>query len=197
MERFIMGQGNFSTKPIILYHINGYFVVRFANEEERDIVLCSGPHHLLRRPVIMKPWVPEFNFKDEILSTIPLWVKLPNLPLNCWNSVVLSKIGSSLGKPLYADECKTQTNRISFARILVEVDVTRPLAKVTKIQDPKGKIVEQKIWYEWKPIFFLKCLQVGQSCVDKEAAPVQIQKKSQGQGQRKEWIPTTSKAQGI
>ncbi|XP_015169930.1 uncharacterized protein [Solanum tuberosum] len=142
MERFIMGQGNFSTKPIILYHIDGYFVVRFANEEDRDMVLCSGPHHLLRRPVIMKPWVPEFNFKEEILTTIPLWVKLPNLPLNCWNSVVLSKIGSSVGKPLYADECTTQTSRISFARILVEVDVTRPLAKVIKIQDPKGKIVE-------------------------------------------------------
>ncbi|KAG5575831.1 hypothetical protein H5410_055965 [Solanum commersonii] len=55
MERFIMGQGTFSTKPIILYHVDGYFVVRFANEEERDKVLCSGPHHLLRRPVIMKP----------------------------------------------------------------------------------------------------------------------------------------------
>ncbi|KAK6789451.1 hypothetical protein RDI58_013251 [Solanum bulbocastanum] len=42
---------------------------------------------------------------EEILTTIPLWVKLPNLSLNCWNAVVLSKIGSSLGKPLYADEC--------------------------------------------------------------------------------------------
>ncbi|KAH0682845.1 hypothetical protein KY289_020597 [Solanum tuberosum] len=159
MERFIMGQGNFSTKPIILYHIDGYFVVRFANEEERDMVLCSGPHHLLRRPIIMKPWVLEFNFKEEILTTIPLWVKLPNMPLNCWNSVVLSKIGSSVGKPLYVDECTTQTSRISFARILMEIDVTRPLAK--------------------------KCLQVGHACVDKQAAPIQIQKKSQGQGQRK------------
>ncbi|WMV45432.1 hypothetical protein MTR67_038817 [Solanum verrucosum] len=194
MERFIMGQGKFSTKPIILYHIDGYFVVRFANEEERDMVLCSGPHHFLRRPVIMKPWVPKFNFKEEILTTIPLWVKLPNLPLNCWNSVVLSKIGSSVGKPLYDDECTTQTSRISFARILVEVDLTRPLEKVIKIQDPKGKIVEQKVWYEWKPIFCQKCLQVGHACVDKQAAPTQIQKKSQGQGQRKEWIPTTSKA---
>ncbi|KAH0745961.1 hypothetical protein KY285_007618 [Solanum tuberosum] len=108
MERFLMGQGTFSTKPVILYHVDRYFVVRFANEEERDKVLCSGPHHLLRRPVIMKPWVSEFNFKEETLTTIPLWIKLSNLPLNYWNSIVLSKIGSSLGKPLYADECTTQ-----------------------------------------------------------------------------------------
>ncbi|KAK6784251.1 hypothetical protein RDI58_017705 [Solanum bulbocastanum] len=52
---------------------DGYFVVRFANEEERDMVLFLRPHHLLRRPVIMKPWVLEFNFKEEILTTIPLW----------------------------------------------------------------------------------------------------------------------------
>ncbi|XP_015169869.1 uncharacterized protein [Solanum tuberosum] len=197
MERFIMGQGTFTNKPIKLYHIDGYFVVRFANAEERDMVLCSGPHHLLRRPVIMKPWVPEFNFKEEILTTIPLWVKIPNLPLNCWNSVVLSNIGSSLGNPLYADECTTQTSRISFARILVEVDVTRPLAKVIKIKYPKGRIVEQKVWYEWKPMFCQKCLQVGHSCVDKPTAPIQVQKQGQGQRQRKEWIPTTNKEQGI
>ena len=48
---------------------------------------------------------------------------------------MLSKIGSSLGKPLYADECTTQTSRISFARI----------SNVIKIQDPKGRVVEQQV----------------------------------------------------
>ncbi|KAK6789941.1 hypothetical protein RDI58_013741 [Solanum bulbocastanum] len=58
MERFILAQGVFSTKPVILVHIDGYFVVRFANEGERDMVLCSGPHYLMRRPIIIEPWVP-------------------------------------------------------------------------------------------------------------------------------------------
>ncbi|KAK4737685.1 hypothetical protein R3W88_001382 [Solanum pinnatisectum] len=167
MERFILEQGTFTNKPVILYHKDGYFVVRFANEGERDMVLCSGPHYLMRRPVIMKPWVPEFNFKEEILTTIPLWVKLPNLPLNCWNEVVLSKIGSILGKPLYADECTSQVNRISFARILVEVDI--------------------KVWFEWKPIFCQKCLQVGHSYVEKPYT--QVLKKGLTQDKKKEWVP--------
>ncbi|XP_015170646.1 uncharacterized protein [Solanum tuberosum] len=162
---------------------------RFANEEERDKVLCAGPHYLLKRPVIMKPWLPEFNFKEEILTTIPLWIKLPNLPLNCWNFVVLSKIGSSLGKPLYADECTTQASRISFVRILIEIDVTRPLPKMIKIRDPKGKMLDQQVWYEWKPLFCQKCLQVGHSCVDKPK--VILAKRGQGLGQRKEWRQTT------
>ncbi|KAK4737473.1 hypothetical protein R3W88_001170 [Solanum pinnatisectum] len=153
MERFILEQGTFTIKPVTLYYKDEYYVVGFANEEERDRVLCSGPYYLMRRPIIMKPWVLEFNFKEEILTTIPLWVKLPNLPLNCWNVVVLSKIESSLGKPLYANECTSQMNRISFVRILVEVDITRPLPKVIKMHDPKGKVLEQQVWFEWKPIF--------------------------------------------
>ncbi|KAG5584805.1 hypothetical protein H5410_045239 [Solanum commersonii] len=89
-------EDSLSIKPVILYHID-------------------GSHYLMRGPVIMKPRVPDFNFKEEILTTIPLWIKLPNLPLNRWNPVVRSKIRSILGQPLYADECTTQTNRISFA----------------------------------------------------------------------------------
>ncbi|KAG5599650.1 hypothetical protein H5410_031020 [Solanum commersonii] len=123
----------------------------FANEKERDRVLCSGPHCLLRRPIIMKPWDQDFNFKEEILTTIPLWI--------------------NLGKPLYADECTTQTSRISFARILVEMDITRILPNVIKIQDPKRRVLEQQVRYEWKLIFCQKCLQVGHSCIAKPGAP--------------------------
>ncbi|KAG5576616.1 hypothetical protein H5410_056750, partial [Solanum commersonii] len=181
MERFIMGQGTFTNKPIKLYHIDGYFVVRFANAEERDMVLCSGPHHLLRSSVIMKPWVAEFNFKEEILTTIPLWVKLPNMPLNCWNLVVLSKIGSSLRTPLYADECTTQTSRISFARILVEVDVTRPLAKVIKIKYPKGRRVEQKFGMNGSQCFARNVYKWGTH----EKSVHEKDETSQGQEERK------------
>lgn len=90
MERFIAVQSKSTTKPAMLYHNDGYFVVRLENEEERDKVLCSDSHYMMRKPVIMKSWTPEFNFKEEILTTIPLWVKLANLPLNCWMSIVVA-----------------------------------------------------------------------------------------------------------
>lgn len=145
MVRFINSQNIYEQKPEILYHSNGYYVVRFENKEDRDKILCSGLYHPIRRPIIMKPWTPKFNFKEEILNTIPLWIKLSNLPLNCWNAVVLSKIGSRLGQPLYADEYITQASRISFARILVEIDITKELPKSVKIKDVKGKYMN--IWW--------------------------------------------------
>lgn len=148
IDRFINNQPKFTRKPIILYHGDGYCAIRFANKEDRDKILCLRPYHIMRRPVIIKPWTSDFNFKEEILTTIPLWVKLPNLPLNCWNTVVLSKIGSKLGQPLYVDECTTQASRITFARIMVEMDVTKELPKEVKIQDARRKIFEQRVVYE-------------------------------------------------
>ncbi|WMV32217.1 hypothetical protein MTR67_025602 [Solanum verrucosum] len=55
------------------------------------------------KPVIVKPWTTNFNFKDEVLKVIPLWVKFPNLPLNCWGTKSLSRITSVLGKPICAN----------------------------------------------------------------------------------------------
>ncbi|KAH0659286.1 hypothetical protein KY290_028847 [Solanum tuberosum] len=49
MEMFIVAQRSFSAKPVVLYHSNGYFVVKFANEEERDKVLCAGPHYFAQK----------------------------------------------------------------------------------------------------------------------------------------------------
>ncbi|KAH0682372.1 hypothetical protein KY289_020124 [Solanum tuberosum] len=37
------------------------------------------------------------------------------------------RIASAIGIPMFADECTTKQMRISFARMLVEVDVTKPL----------------------------------------------------------------------
>ncbi|XP_019239041.1 PREDICTED: uncharacterized protein LOC109219080 [Nicotiana attenuata] len=103
MERFLSSVGKFSRKPQIYYHNEGYFVIRFSNLEERDQILYSGPHTVNNKLVIMKAWTEDFNIHDEVLKTIPLWVRFPNLPLNCWSMKALCKIGSTLGNPMCHD----------------------------------------------------------------------------------------------
>lgn len=110
----------------------------------------------------------DFDFNDEVLQTVPLWVKYPNLPLNCWSMDSLSRI-SSLGIPLYADDCTIKVDRISFARILVEIDVVREFPKKIKVEDPSSRIFEQVVQYEWVPEYHLKCMQIGNKCQAKEA----------------------------
>ncbi|XP_019235098.1 PREDICTED: uncharacterized protein LOC109215480 [Nicotiana attenuata] len=164
MERFIAGQGSFSVKPKVYYHNEGYFVVNFASLEERNLVMYSGPHMINNRPIVVKQWTANFDFDEEDLKTIPIWVKLPNLPLSCWSASALSKIGSGLGQPIYADACTSNIERISYARILVEVDVTKELPKSIKVKDPKGRVMVQEVWYDWKPSYRAKCMRIGHNC---------------------------------
>ncbi|KAG5581908.1 hypothetical protein H5410_052535 [Solanum commersonii] len=114
--------------------------------EDRDEVIFSGPYTMSSRPVIVKAWYPNFNFNNEVLRMIPLWVKLPNLPLNCW--------GQGLIKQNW--KCTSCIDRISFVRILVEIDITQVLPTHVKVQDPNGRMFEQSIKYEWKPSYTTK-----------------------------------------
>lgn len=63
-------------------------------------------------------WTPNFDFDKEVLNVIPIWVKLPNMPLNCYSENSHSIIASLLEVPLYADECTAKVLRVSFSRIL-------------------------------------------------------------------------------
>lgn len=90
--------------------------------------------------MIVKQWSSTFNFHKEVLKVVPIWVKFPNLHLNRWSETSLSRIRSLLGVPLFADECTSKTLRVSYARILIEMDVTKELLKEVKITDPNGNI---------------------------------------------------------
>ena len=51
---------------------------------------------------------------------MPVWVRLPHLPLHCWISDSLEAIGNKLGK--YIDTA-VRKDQYSYARICVEVDL--------------------------------------------------------------------------
>lgn len=91
-------------------------------------------------------------------------MKFPNLPLNCLSEDSPSRISRQLDNPVYADECTTKMQRISFARVLIKMDVTEPLHKLIKVQDPNGRCFEQQIWYDWVLKYCEKCLLIGHDC---------------------------------
>lgn len=125
--------------------------MKFTYLEDRDVVLYSGPYTIRSKPIIIKAWSPNFNFDTKVLQTIPIWVQLPNLPLNCWSMDSLSRIESDMGISIYVDECTTKIKRISYARFLVEMNITKPLPHSIKVMDPTWKIFEQHIEYDWVP----------------------------------------------
>ncbi|KAK4736663.1 hypothetical protein R3W88_000360 [Solanum pinnatisectum] len=160
IERYIAAQWNYIAKPKVFYH----FLVRFGSFEDRDEVLYSGPHMLRNKPIIVKTWAADFDLGKEIMQTIPVWVKFPNLPLNCWGIQSLSRISSGLGIPLFVDECTTQIERVFYAKVLIEMDISQKLPVDIKVEDPNGREFTQKVIYEWVPVYCPKCLIIGHKC---------------------------------
>ncbi|XP_058734025.1 uncharacterized protein LOC131605717 [Vicia villosa] len=130
-------------------------------------------------PLLLRDWKPGFSLKEDMLRTLPIWVKLPLLRLYQWGVRSLNKIGSALGNPLVTDECIASKARVSYARILVEVDVTQELKNMVTIKDAEGRKLKQSVEYEWKPLFCGKCQTFGHICKEKwqPKAPAPEEKK--------------------
>ncbi|XP_019241499.1 PREDICTED: uncharacterized protein LOC109221473 [Nicotiana attenuata] len=107
-----------------------------------------------------------------------------------WGKDSLSRLGSAIGVPLFA-ECTANHSRISFAGMLIEVNITKPLPTGVTIQDPSGKMYKQVVRFEWQPEFCSDCQQLGHICKHNEEVqgrPQKIQKvNSKAHQPAKEW----------
>lgn len=183
LKNYLKSQCNITGNVEIYYHNDGYFVVKCESGAEKEKLLFEGPYMIASRPVIIKEWRANFCLEDEVLKEVPLWIRLPNLPLHCWSVDSLSRIGSVIGRPLCADECTSHQSRISYARMLVEVDITKPLVYKIPITGENGLELLQQVYYEWVPLFCQKCQKVGHMCREK-AQGTRVQEQAQ-----KQWIP--------
>lgn len=57
------------------------FVLSSSTEWER--VLSGGPYVMYSRTLLLKLLLPWFKFGTNELTTLPLWVTFPHLPLEC------------------------------------------------------------------------------------------------------------------
>lgn len=114
-----------------------------------------------RKPVIVKPWKSDMEITKEQMENIPIWVRMVGLDVKYWGQTSLAKIVGLIGKPLRADAATTKRERLTYARVLVEVKLKQQYPTSIRFENEAGKIVEQKIHYEWKPVMCEKCRNYG------------------------------------
>ncbi|GJT64447.1 zinc knuckle CX2CX4HX4C containing protein [Tanacetum coccineum] len=99
--------------------------------------------------------------KDDITS-VPVWVKLHDVPIAAFAEDGLSMIATKLSKPLMLDAytstmCLESWGRTSYARALIETtsdqEMKENLVVAIPRQNGKGYTMEN-VWveYEWKPL---------------------------------------------
>ncbi|CAK8576025.1 unnamed protein product [Lathyrus sativus] len=82
------------------------------------------------------------------------------------------------------DECTTNRYRISYARVLVEIDITQDLLSEITITYERGEKMQQRVEYEWRPPYCTKCQRIGHKCEEMHL-----------KNPTKQWIPKEKKHQ--
>ncbi|KAL0339018.1 UNVERIFIED_CONTAM: hypothetical protein Sangu_1423900 [Sesamum angustifolium] len=139
----------------------GYIAGKFARAEDRQRILAGGPYFVYGRPLLLKIMPDCFEFKEDDISLTPVWATLPSLPLECWHPNALGKIGSRLGTPIAMDSLTMKMERVSYARILVEVDASKKLVDHVEFILPNGVTRKQPVVYEYTPKFCSTCKRFG------------------------------------
>ncbi|XP_074266719.1 uncharacterized protein LOC141590000 [Silene latifolia] len=143
--------------PIVQYFRSGWFSFRFSSEEEMSNVLRKGPWKVGSNSLILKHWSPSFSLEMERVARVPVWILFPGLDPYLWSEKVLSKMASKIGKPLFADPATTEKSKLSFAKIMVEVDVSKDLPTHVVLNVPNIGQITQKVVYEWLPYYCREC----------------------------------------
>ncbi|XP_011069433.1 uncharacterized protein LOC105155259, partial [Sesamum indicum] len=138
-------------------HESGWLIFCFAREEDRQRILADGPYFVYGRLLLLKHMPDCFEFKEDDISLTPVWATLPSLPLECWHPNALGKIGSRVGSPIAMDSLTMKMERVSYARILVEVDSSKKLVDQVEFVMPNGITRKQPVVYEFTPKFCTDC----------------------------------------
>lgn len=144
---------SWKTRCSILPHFNGWVVFQFESSEEIDKVLAQGPYFVFGRTLLLRSIPENIYFRDEDYSVVPVWLQLQSLPLQCWNTRAISKIASKVCKPLCVDNFTIQRKRISYARVLVDIDTSETPKETIEVRLPCGTVYNQYIYYENLPKF--------------------------------------------
>ncbi|KAF8012225.1 hypothetical protein BT93_I0377 [Corymbia citriodora subsp. variegata] len=141
----------------------GFYFFHISDAEFRREILEGGPLTVARVPLILQQWKPMLDLKNGEHSSIPVWIRLKNLPYGLWSATGLSKVASAIGKPLYVDQRTEQLKMISFARVCVELSATKPCHdSITVFLNGETRMVD--VEYEWKPLSCLSCGVFGHRC---------------------------------
>ncbi|CAN0846263.1 hypothetical protein LINGRAHAP2_LOCUS4370 [Linum grandiflorum] len=135
---------------------NGCYLVRFKCKHDYDGAVTGGPWLLGETYLTVHQWHKGFNPWTAEVKTTMAWVQLPDLPIEYYNPVAVKRIASYIGKPVRVDRATEVGARGKFARVCVEVDLTKPLLSKYMLEG-----VKYLISYEGLPNLCTECGRYG------------------------------------
>ncbi|CAN1317727.1 hypothetical protein LINPERPRIM_LOCUS30537 [Linum perenne] len=107
---------------------NSFFLVRFADPDDYHRAAFGGPWKIFYYYFSVARWTPEFN-EEEPLKTILTWVRMPRLHIHFFNRLAVTRIGNYIRMTVKLDLETSEGARARYARVCVEVDLSKPLLR--------------------------------------------------------------------
>lgn len=135
---------------------NGYFLAKFSSVDDYEFAKYGGPWMVLDHYLIVKEWIPNFDPFTEKTESMIVWIRFPCLPAEYFDHSFLMRVGGKIGRPINIDTATSLVSRASFARVCVEVDITKPLLSKFTLRNRVRPIV-----YEGLHLICFKCGMYG------------------------------------
>ncbi|GLU14825.1 hypothetical protein SLE2022_313720 [Rubroshorea leprosula] len=111
----------------------GYYVVKFSSIDDCSRVLTGGPYKFFDHYLAVQPWEPNFQPSRAKLPKIVVWVKLYEVPMECYHEASILYLGNKIEKAIKVDRTTLLATRGEFARVCVEVDLNAPLPAIVDL----------------------------------------------------------------
>ncbi|KAI9097692.1 hypothetical protein K1719_025463 [Acacia pycnantha] len=109
------------------------FLVRLQDDLDYQNAFLTGPWMIFGHYLTVHPWMPSFRPQDHVVNQVIGWIRLPKLPARYYHRSIIRSIGGVFGDVIRVDYNTDSGDRGKFARIVVVLDLTKPL--ISKIQD--------------------------------------------------------------
>ncbi|KAK9999219.1 hypothetical protein SO802_018822 [Lithocarpus litseifolius] len=133
-----------------------FFLFKFEAKDDMDRVLSDGPWFIGGHFVAIRLWEPNFKASMAVVSTVAVWVRLNELPVEYYDAAALREIGSAIGPVLKVDTNTASGTRGRYARLCVQIDLSKPLVRTIQV----GKLI-QGVLYEGIGALCFACGRVG------------------------------------
>lgn len=143
---------------------NHTYVFKFDAVQARDAVLSRGTWYIGKRPMVVTCWGKKPG--ADTINAIPMCIKLSNVPDSYWTADGLSRLASTVGRPLSADSLTAKLELLPFARmqVLNKLGDPMPTEVQATVLDPTTEekmVTNVLISYPFRPMFCTGCSSLG------------------------------------
>ncbi|XP_020674344.1 uncharacterized protein LOC110093710 [Dendrobium catenatum] len=130
------------------------------SEIQRNEVLRGGPWFISGNLVGLDRWTHNFFLASMEGLSSPVWIRLPNLPLQYWDECNIARIATKIGTPLWIDALTANWGRREYARVCVRMNLENKLQAGVWVNGWNGRFY-QKVEYEGIGIMCFGCDKIG------------------------------------